>query len=276
MKFSRILKVLKATTDPKYFCYILARKYVQWYEGFSYRFEDNGEQLLIEILSKESINVVFDVGANVGEWTEIALHNFPGATIHSFELSDLTYQTLLRNLKNKDCAVLNGCGLSNKIEEIFYKDYGENSGLNTILLDASFHDLSIIPVERKGKLITGDHYCREHQINSIDLIKIDVEGAEHLVLEGFHHMLETNAVKVIQFEYGYTHADAKFLIKDFYKLFNRYGYVVGPLKPTGVLFGDFDYRLNDFCSGPNYVAVLKNEKSLIEKLSGKPIKGFPN
>jgi len=273
-KLMRWKRILDAFLHPKYLGYILSKEYIKWYEGFSYNFTSNGEKHLIGVLAKEPMEVIFDVGANIGEWTQMAIQSFQGATIHSFELSDLTFPVLTHNLRNEDRVQLNNCGLSNETKEIVYKDYGENSGVNTIIPNAEFHDRDIVPTMRKAKVVAGDQYCLEHKIHTIDFLKIDVEGAEHLVLEGFSQMLRANAIKVIQFEYGYTHADAKFLIKDFYDLFEKYGYVVGPLKPTGVLFRDFVYALNDFNSGPNYVAVPKKDEALIRKICGTPIKGF--
>ena len=82
-------------------------------------------------------------------------------------------------------------------------------------------------------------------------------------------MLEASKIDVIQFEYGFTHSDAMFLIQDFYSLLGPLGYKMGPLKPSGVLFMEFEYGLNDFNSGPNYVAVLSTRKDLIQSLQGK-------
>ena len=165
--------------------------------------------------------------------------------------------------------------MSNEKGEFEYKDYGENYGGNSLIIEADYHDKRVSPVLVKAQVETGNDYCKRNQIKEIDILKIDVEGAEHLVLSGFSDLLENGSIKVIQFEYGYTHGDAKFLIKDFYKLLEGYGYLLGPLKPSGVLFMDFDYTLNDFNSGPNYVAVHKSQKDIIEKVKGKPIKGFP-
>ena len=62
---------------------------------------------------------------------------------------------------------------------------------------------------RQVEVQTGDAYCTRHRIERIDLLKIDVEGAEHLVLRGFERMLHERRIEVIQFEYGlaniYTH-----------------------------------------------------------------------
>ncbi len=266
----RLLKVVK---DPKAAFYSIARNYIRWYEGFSYNFEKNGERHVLDLLSDEPIQTVFDVGANVGSWTKIALARFPGANLHCFELSEDTFATLSGAITD-DRAQLNNLGLSNAAGEITYKDYGQNSGLNTIIEEVDFHDGRVPYEEKTGRLSTGDQYCAEHGIDQIDILKIDVEGAEHLVLEGFDNLLSRQRIRVIQFEYGYAHGDARFLMKDFFALFRRHGYVVGPLKPTGVLFGEFHYGWNDFKSGPNYMAVVETETGLIEKLRGRSIPGF--
>jgi hypothetical protein len=121
----------------------------------------------------------------------------------------------------------------------------------------------------------GDDFCKENGIESIDLLKIDVEGAEFMVLEGFANMLKNNAIRIIQFEYGYANGDTHTLMKDFFRLLGDYGYVTGPLKKTGVLFMDFVYPLNDFNSGPNFVSLLSNDEELISHISGKSIEGYP-
>jgi FkbM family methyltransferase len=268
-------RIFKALTNPYFAMYAKAKKFILKYEGFSYDFDKNGEKRLFEKLENFKINTIFDVGANVGGWTEIALQKLPKSTIHSFEISKKTFQTLRTKHGSNHRVSLNNFGLSNENGEFEYKDYGENSGVNSLIVDADFHDKSITPVIVKATVETGDHYCKRNDIQEIDILKIDVEGAEHLVLGGFSEMLENGLIKLIQFEYGYTHGDAKFLIKDFYKLLEGYGYLLGPLKPTGVLFMDFDYALNDFNSGPNYIAVHKNQKEMIEAVEGKSIKGFP-
>ena len=202
------------------------------------------------------------------------LNKFKTVHTHAFEISLTNIKVLHQKFSKNPRITINKYGLSNRRGEVEYKDYGRCSKVNTILEDANFHDHNIKPKLSKAFIETGDRYCVENGIELIDLLKIDTEGAEHLVLSGFCKLLEEGRIRVIQFEYGYTHADAKFLMKDFYKMLVKYGYVIGVLKPGGVIFTEFKYQLNDFQSGPNYVAVHKSCSCIIEKLRGKPIKGF--
>lgn len=261
-------KIGKAVKSPKRAIAIICEKYLLNYNGVSYDFFKNGEANVLKQLSPFEIKVIFDVGSNVGDWASIANKYFKQAEIHCFELSKKTFKTLSKNANGKQY-VLNNIGLSNISGKITYKDYGFNSGLNTILLEANFHDRDIKPDLTEGIVLTGDHYCIEKNIDRIDFLKIDVEGAEHLVLEGFSKYLKNNMIRIIQFEYGYTNGDAKFLMKDFYKLFEGYGYKVGKIRPKGVEFEEWTYRHNDFDSGPNYIAVVNTNKEIIEALSSK-------
>jgi FkbM family methyltransferase len=275
MKIPKKKKILEALRHPSLIGYIAAKEYIKRYEGFSYRFDCNGEAQLIKALSSETIHTVFDVGANVGDWTTIALKNFPQATIHAFELASSTFADLQAKHPATGRVKANNVGLSSEVGTITYKDYGPHTTINTILEKVDYHDARLPFSKKQAALTTGDIYCAELDIESIDFLKIDVEGAEYQVLQGFVRMLRSNSIKVIQFEYGYANGDANFLMKDFFSLLNGYGYLIGPLKPQGVIFSDFKYPLNNFTSGPNFVAVLASESGLVNKLAGKPIPGFP-
>ena len=246
--------------------YRAAKRYIRRVDGFSYDFSKNGEEWILQRTAAFDFAVVFDVGANVGSWTRNAQRYFAKARYHCFELSNETFPTLATNIQMANC-YLNNFGLSDTNAEIQYKDYGKDSGVNTLLLGADFHDEKISPVLKNGSVRRGDDYCRSAGVDFIDFLKIDVEGAEHHVLNGFTKMLSEKRVRIVQFEYGYTHGDAKFLMRDFFKLFASYGYIVGKLRKGKVEFVEWSYPLNDFNSGPNFIAVRKSDTELIERLT---------
>ncbi len=231
-----------------------------------YNFYENGEYELVAKCASRNPDVIFDVGTNVGEWSLIAHQMSPQARIHCFELSEKTFQTLSSNVAGSQF-FLNNVGLSDREGILEYKDYGENSGVNTILLEADYHDKWVQPTLLKATVSTGNHYCKSHNIHSIDFLKIDVEGAEHLVLQGFSDLLEKKSIKTIQFEYGYTNGDTKFLMRDYHKFFNHYEYIVGRVQKGPIIFKPWEYKDNDFTSGPNYIAVHKADTELIQLLS---------
>ena len=112
----------------------------------------------------------------------------------------------------------------------------------------------------------GDDFSESAEIVHIDLLKIDTEGADHLVLAGFEGMLASHNIDVVQFEYGTWALETKFLLRDFYLLFASCGYVVGRLFPRGVHFGPYDVCDEDF-RGLNFVAVREALADVIASLS---------
>ena len=245
----------------------LCKSYLNHYNKFSYNPYENGEFQLLNKLSKLDFKTIFDVGSNIGDWSRNARKCFLNSFIHCFEISKSTFSVLkdLDDIKIQ----LNNFGLSDKESQIYYKDYGYNSGVNTIVLDGSFHDNSLKYQLIKCNVTTGDLYCSKKDINYIDFLKIDVEGAESSVLYGFHNLLSKQKIRVIQFEYGYHNGDAKFLMKDFFNFFKKFNYIIGKVNCGPIIFlGDtWDYKYNDFNSGPNYVAINKYDLELLNLLS---------
>ena len=114
-------------------------------------------------------------------------------------------------------------------------------------------------------VMRGDEFLTREGISRVDFLKLDVEGAEHLVLEGLEGALREGKVRFVQFEYGRVNILTRFLLRDFYELFRSYGYVVGKIYPDHVDFRDYDLGDEDFL-GPNYLACQAGDP-MVRKLS---------
>src|SRR5256885_351109 len=90
----RLLSVVPAHNPT---VYRLAKKYVDLYNGDNNSdMETNGEFSFMQ-RNLRKCETVFDIGANVGQWTALALRINPIASIHCFEPSRNTFQRLLAN-----------------------------------------------------------------------------------------------------------------------------------------------------------------------------------
>jgi hypothetical protein len=121
---------------------------------------------------------------------------------------------------------------------------------------------TIIDIE----VIKGDDYVHSIGIEKIDLLKLDIEGAEMKALKGFENCLREKRIRVVQFEYGYLNILTKNLLMDYYDFFEPLGYRVGKLYPKKIEFKPYSNKLEDFI-GPNYVAVLETEIEFIRSVS---------
>ncbi len=242
----------------------LCRDFLNAYENFNYDIKVNGELRILKTLEKEFSESahIFDVGANVGDWALLAASCFPNATIHAFEIVPQTFQKFSKNIENNKAIVGSNIGLSDfegVLDIRYFPDDTGSSGFTDHVQNKPFEMI-------KGSVISGDFYMEKQEISNIEFLKIDVEGGEHKVLKGFSQALNRQRIDVIQFEYGTVNITTKYLLADYYKWFGEKGYVIGKIFPDYVAFKEYEYADENFI-GPNFLAVKKSRKDLIEKLS---------
>ena len=180
-------------------------------------FAINGERRFLQEMLRQA-RVAFDVGANIGDWTALALQLNATVQIHCFEPSPTTFRLLQSRILLKQCTgrvVFNNCGLGGAPGQamLHVAGEGEESGLNSLYVRSS------LPEYQKLKTVaiqidTFDRYCQRAGLTQVDLVKIDTEGHELSVLRGMRESLRQGQVRAIQFEYGGTYIDASILLRD--------------------------------------------------------------
>jgi FkbM family methyltransferase len=246
-----------------------ARRYIEIIENRHYEFSENGEQWLLRRIATCSPTVVFDVGANVGDWAAEVVRVAPDAQVHAFELVPATARQLSDRFRCNPRVTVVGSGLLDEPGTAQVRHYPSEPVLSGVVLKGVTdvphpvaHEWLDVPVTR------GDDYCAERGVDHIDLLKIDAEGSDHLVLKGFARMLEGGSVGAVQFEYGRANALNRFLLADFYELLEAAGMRVGKLYPSYVDFRDYDVLHEDFI-GPNFVAVHRDRRDLLDALGAR-------
>jgi len=224
---------------------------------------ENGEKFVLEALARYDFKVMLDVGANVGEWVEMANEIFPESRIHAFEISPPTWEELVKKTCDMESVICEKVGLSDSKKTITIRHYQDMPALTTSIS----YDHSLPFVEIQAEVITGDSYVLDKSIGHIDFLKIDVEGMENLVLKGFVETLKKRDVDLIQFEYGNVNKITRFMLSDFYDLLQSYGYVIGKIYPNYVDFREYSLEEENFV-GPNYLACRSDKNNYIETLRG--------
>jgi FkbM family methyltransferase len=226
--------------------------------------ERNGELRVLEMIAARQPKCIFDVGANVGDWSSLAVKLCPLSTIHAFEVVPTTCDTLESNVAGLSNVVVNRFGLSDANGEIVI-----SIGLDTSTATACrikgmrFHD-DWYDSEVKCDVKKAADYVTANQIESIDFVKIDVEGMDLRVIKGFG--AELKRVRALQFEYGIFNIASHDLLSDFCQHLTTSGFVVGKIFPRVVQFFEYRFNLENFY-GSNYLAVRKEETDLIRRLS---------
>lgn len=156
---------------------------------------------------------VFDAGANAGELTLI-FSRFVGERggVHAFEASGAAYKKLelVCAATERRNVVLNHLALSDKEGFVRLNIYDDafssfNSQARRPLKNYGL-DIEPIGIE-KTPATTVDRYCEEKKIERVDLLKIDVEGAELQVMRGTDRMLKSKKIGCLAFEFGQTTFD---------------------------------------------------------------------
>lgn len=234
------------------------------YENRNHDIFSNGEMTIIKKISKLSPSIIIDGGANVGTYSLLVNKIIPDCKIYSFEPVDLTFQKLLKNKKDivNIITIKKGLFKDNCSKEINIFQHNEHSSLFDIqgLPNGGWEHKEII------ELLRGDDFISQNGFESIDFLKLDIEGAEYDALLGFANSIKLGKIRAIQFEYGYINITTKNLLIDFYNFFEANGYIIGKIFPKIVEFRKYNFLYEDFI-GPNFIAVKKTEVDLIKMLS---------
>lgn len=194
---------------------------MNYYGGAS--FHSSGELPVLNYINEKLKNknqiVIFDVGANTGEYS-LKVNNIfnDKAIIYAFEPSSFTFDQLLKRANNfpKIRAYKVGMGK----EESTLQLYSSGQGSTT----SSVYNLKFIKKEFSEEftetieVTTIDSFCEKNGIKFIDLLKIDIEGHELLALKGAKRLIDSSSVNFIQFEFGKCDIDAKVFFRDFYEI----------------------------------------------------------
>jgi FkbM family methyltransferase len=129
--------------------------------------------------------VIFDIGANIGEFSIAAAARFQNSLIYAFEPDPTAYECLKFNI--------NTLNLSSTIK-LVDEALSNLSGLYSFYISTANADSSLIEPTSystiiKHNCIRGDKFMQKEDIKKISLFKMDVEGFEPEVLEGFGDQL---------------------------------------------------------------------------------------
>jgi FkbM family methyltransferase len=148
---------------------------------------------------------VFDVGASHGFYTLLFAKLAGPELVHAFEPEEGNSARLKLNLELNAFEGVNASRLAavdepREVElNVFPPElYGWHTlGTPTMEVDGRPAE----PVARQRVTgVTLDDYCAEHGVERIDLLKLDVEGAELEVLEGCRRLLAERRIGCILFE----------------------------------------------------------------------------
>jgi len=173
----------------KMYCYIPDGNAVFYYGCPG---EANLTNFLINFL-KEG-DTFIDIGAHLGFYSLLTAR-LVGETgkVYSFEPTPRTFEFLKKNVLPTLNVTINQAAVLDEEKFISFADYGIKYGAFNTYKDRISKDLNFLQKSKKMinvKTIVLDKYCQENKIQPT-FIKIDAEGAEHLILKGMLYILNS-------------------------------------------------------------------------------------
>ena len=203
--------------------------------------EKEERQFVTELnLEDDDDRISIDIGANLGIYTLLLSHLYPKCKVISIEASPTIFEKLklncqLNNLLPGSNLVLLNKAVSDK--DGTWVEFYEKHSMSTMSKEFLTSISSKIITNKDDELhkeivrtVTIDNLAETTNINEISFLKIDVEGAEVLVLKGAINILTEKKVRNMIIEY---HS------------FENYDYAVKLLDEIGYTIINSQQRYND-------------------------------
>jgi FkbM family methyltransferase len=197
--------------------------------------------------------VVLDVGANVGEWAEIALGVWPTTQLLCFEPSTHAAELLRHRFADHGNVEVVEAALGNRAGSatLFADDPGSALGsLHRRRLD---HFDVELHAQQSVSVLTLDAFLHQRSMNDVDVIKLDVEGCEMDVLEGASYAL--SLARLVQFEWGEASTGSRIHWVDMWYFWRDRGWQLYRIAPRGPIHVRRYHPRDEVMTWTNYVAV---------------------
>jgi FkbM family methyltransferase len=173
------------------------------------------------------VKSIFDVGANRGQTAGVYRRLFPDATIYCFEPFAESFAALAEAYK--DCRSV----------KPFQLALSDVVGTKDLYCTGESVMNSLLPLSPRSGLLTGstasgttqvrtttlDAFCRDQGVQMIDILKIDVQGAELQVLSGAAAALRSQTVSMVFIEVNFNELySGQAFFHDVSKHLHSYGY----------------------------------------------------
>lgn len=146
-------------------------------------FKDDGDNTLRVNYNLDSNSVVFDAGGYIGDFADKIFGEYQ-SNIYVFEPVKKFHEKIVERFQNENKIKAFNIGLSDKTEDMLIQIDNDASSVYTQDAAAS----------ENIKLVDIKEFIDEHNIQSIDLFKINTEGGEYPLLE---RLIEIDWVKNI-------------------------------------------------------------------------------
>ena len=169
---------------------------------------------------------VIDVGAFIGYYTLLAAKRVGNSgRVLAFEPSPTAFSLLLKNIKINNWNNIKAFNYAvsdkngKKIFDLSRLSFAHTKSSNTVVVNT----------------VSIDSFLHSLSIDDVDLVKIDVEGAELEVLRGMKRILSRGKVKIICEVHPDRLSSLGYSTEDVENILEEYGYEIYLISPDGLI-----------------------------------------
>jgi FkbM family methyltransferase len=144
--------------------------------------------------------VLYDVGGNVGSFTDLVLQKLPDVEVYIFEPVKEYYDYIVERFKSNPKIKAFNCALIESNREVNISKSVENPGWNTISEIYSYGQQELV----KGRTLS--EVVATEKIPLPQVIKVDIEQSECMFIEGCKELFKEHVPNKIVMEIGFTPA----------------------------------------------------------------------
>jgi FkbM family methyltransferase len=177
--------------------------------------------------------LIFDCGANVGLATIYFKQFYPNSTIYAFEPDEEIFALLKKNILQNNLDKVNIFNIalydSKGVKDFFYDENRKTSNIGTgsLIKERS-------PKNRKN--IESGVLSEYIDNRIVDLVKMDIEGAEYLVIKELSNANKLKNIKELIVEYHHKIGTEKSKLSEFLRIFEM---------------NEFEYQIRSHFKGKN-------------------------
>ena len=233
-----------------------ATAFMAAYDNDDGSFAHDGELDLLRRFGAANPAVVLDVGAHRGDWSLAAVDALATAIVFAIEPAPPNLGALRQRVADQPRVRVVEAAL------------GKAPGIATLRFDPMHPSMASLaggaaPTGGEAfevAVITGDELVAREGIEVVDFLKIDAEGCDLEVLQGFQCTLDAGRVRLIQFELSPWNAVVKVWLQDFVEVLGPAGFLLGRVFPGYVERVDYSPSHEDFRHRANMVAVRADDE----------------
>ncbi len=158
------------------------QQYLFWYGIYE------AETAEVFLQNVQQGTIVLDIGANVGYYSILAASKAINGRVFAFEPNALLHSQIQNSLRfnNFENVQVVAAAVSNKHRQaaLLYLSSADNKGMSALATPSNYSGQTTTI-----ETITIDNWVADNNISRVDIIKMDIEGAETLALEGMRNTL---------------------------------------------------------------------------------------